>query len=263
MRDHIERFEQLENIVPRELAQPDRREKLARDGGHAGDGHGYLRSATPWKTDTGYFSRALPASILNRQMKDPEPYSLDGNYQWPTTWSGFLMRPEGLKVFCSYPADGLSMKKMQSDHLPGCGRPKWCTAQETYEEKYNHGKYWNEQWCAWSADDTKGMLLHHLAMGRGFPDSYNELIVDASSYEPPAGVWAFFYTTRASDQQRSFVRGAHSNFLREAGKTAAQVPLLRYDAAAKDAAEGPFKDVSTGVRRDAKGQPLACENCVV
>jgi hypothetical protein len=79
-----------------------------------------------------------------------------------------------------------------------------------------------------------------------YPNSYNEVVIDAASYTAhlPSVVEAFFYTARANKEQRHRVRRARKDFVRIHGQSEEDVPLMRYDSAQSWSGE-PFTAVRT------------------
>ena len=122
--------------------------------------------------------------------------------------------------------------------VPGCPQAlnDWCHSTAD-------SKSWSP--CGWRGpSNLKKMLEQQKLWDLSYPKSYNEVVIDPSSYtsQLPTVVEAFFYTKRATDAQRARVVAVRQAFLRTYGIPADIVPLLLYDSSKSSLGE-PFEAV--------------------
>lgn len=166
----------------------------------------------------------VPLSMYTQQMRRPQI----------ANEAGWVVRSEKLTLHCSYAGHGHSMEAMRdcppAEDNPFCkpGCPVGITQQ--CEDSIHFSE--PSEPCAWLKPEKLKMMLEQQLLWdgtRGY--SYNELVIDASSYAArlPSAVEAFFYTSAANAAQVERVSDFRDAFLEEYGIPEDIVPLLRFD----------------------------------
>jgi len=176
----------------------------------------------PWRMRRDRAGRGARSAmlILNGQRPDPDGSGKIGVFR--QNRGGYILRPDALRLKCSYPTDG------ETQDSP-CSWGHWCPASQTWYNLY-------AKRCAYPPERLDGMLQMYMRLHQHTFDfnnhrGYNELVFDDSTWQRnlPRTIEAFFYLTNpACDPRwcRSDAIQAHRAYNLKYGTN---VPLLTFN----------------------------------
>ena len=149
---------------------------------------------------------------------------------------GLVLRPGELLLNCAYASDGGS----QSAVCNPPGRSATCTPG--CKVHCDPAKGWRNWGCSWPAEHLKDMLEQQRIVEKD--GGYNEVIFDSATWKAhlPRTVMGVFVHTHALPRDRAYATSVHAAFLQAYGLTAADAPLLEYNASH---ATAPFSEIAT------------------